>query len=302
MDPHARRFLAMVSVGASDATQVSPEERRRSFEKLMRLSRPPAAAIDTADSSVPTCGGDIPLRIYSPLPAEPISRGIIYFHGGGLVAGSIDTHDALCRTLAHQAKCRIISVGYRLAPEHPFPAAVIDALVATRHILRAPTMFGLAEGQIAVGGDSGGATLAAIVAQMMPARLKAQVLLCPVLDASGTYPSRRAFAHGFMLDEATMARDLLHFAPLRSLDDPRVSPIRARSLAGLPPSIIHTAGFDPLRDEGAAYATRLRAAAVLVRHTCHDALIHHFYGLTGVIPAAVTALSAITSDIEQMLG
>ena len=301
LDPQARRFLAMVSLGASDATQVSPEDRRRSFEKLMQLSKPPAAAVGTENSSIRGCGGDIPVRIYTPEPARPILPGVIYYHGGGLVAGSLDTHDALCRALAHEAGCRIVSVGYRLAPEHPFPTPILDALVAARSILRQPASFGLAGDRIAIGGDSGGATLATIVCQTLRARFKAQVLLCPVLDFAGAHPSRLAYSSGFLLDAATMARDLDHYAPRRPLDDPRISPLRAVALEGLPRTILHTAGFDPLRDEGAAYAARLRAAGVNVGYTCHDTLVHHFYALTGVIPAAGAALSTIAQDIAGML-
>lgn len=301
MDPQARRFLAMLAIGTADAAQVSPEARRRSFEKLMALSKPPAAEVASVDRGIQGCDGDIPVRIYTPEPSRPLLPALVYFHGGGLVAGGLDTHDALCRTLAHEAGCRIVSVGYRLAPEHPFPAAVVDAVVATRAILRQATAFGLDAKRIAVGGDSGGGTLAAIVCQLFRTRLKAQVLLCPVLDFAGMHPSRQVYGDGFLLDAATMTRDLVHYDPRRSLDDPRISPLRARSLAGMPTTLIHTAGFDPLRDEGAAYAARLQAAGVAVDHTCHAGLIHHFYGLGRVIPAADAALAGIGRGIGRAL-
>jgi acetyl esterase/lipase len=301
MDPQMRRFLAMISLGAADARHVTPNERRRSFEKLMRLSKRPAAAVSAVDRVIQCRDGAIPIRIYTPGSADPNRSGLVYFHGGGLVAGDLDTHDALCRTLAHEACCHIVAIGYRLAPEHPFPEPIIDALVAVRWVLRQAEALGIAGDRIGVGGDSGGATLAAIAGQVFRRRLKAQVLLCPFLDLAGTHASRQAFANGFLLDEATMTRDLVHYDPRRSLDDPSISPLRARSLVGMPSTIIHTAGFDPLRDEGAAYAARLQAAGVEVRHTCHDALAHHFYALTSVVPAAAIALSAIAEDIRSAL-
>ncbi len=301
MDRQARRFLAMVSLGATDAAQISPDRRRRSFEQLMRFAKRPATEVGRRDTTMTSCGHDVALRVYTPVPAHPTMPGLIYFHGGGLVAGSLDTHEPMCLTLAQESGCRIVAVGYRLAPEHPFPAAILDALGAARWITRHAADFGLARDAIGVGGDSGGATLAAIVCQKQPRRFKAQVLLCPVLDAAGCFASRRAFADGFLLDAATMAQDLAHYAPQRPLADPWVSPLQAASLDGLPPTVIHTAGFDPLCDEGAAYATRLEAAGVAVDHTCHATLIHHFYGLAGMIPAAVPAISAIAADIRRAL-
>lgn len=302
MDPQARRFLAMVALGASGAA-VGIAERRASFAKLMRWSRPPAAPVATLEKAVAGCGGAIALRIYSPENAPAASPGLIYFHGGGLVAGSLDTHDRLCRTLAAESGCRILAVGYRLAPEHPFPAAILDAIAATRAVLRDPARFGLNGDAIAVGGDSGGATLATVVAGLLRGRgrLRAQVLLCPVLDITARSASRRLFDSGFLLDAATMASDLGHYAPGRSLDDRFVSPLFRPDCAGMAPAIIHTAGFDPLRDEGAAYAERLRHAGVPLRYTCHATLVHHFYGLTGVIAAARPALSQIAGEIRAAL-
>lgn len=303
MDPQARRFLAMVALGAKgNAEEVSAADRRRSFERLMRFSTPPAAQGAATDVRIPSAAGGIPARIYEPDGATPVLPGVVYFHGGGLVAGSIETHDPLCRTLAHEAGCRVVSIGYRLAPEHPFPAAIVDALVAVRWITRHAADVGLAAEAIAVGGDSGGGTLAAIVCQVMRrSTLKAQVLLCPVLDFAGAHPSRTTYATGFLLDRATMIGDLEHYAPKRRLAHPRISPLRAPSFVGLPRTIIHSAGFDPLRDEDAAYARRLNEAGVVVDHTCHDSLVHHFYALTGAIPAARTALSAIAADIRGVL-
>lgn len=300
MDPQARRFLAMVALGAREAIP-GIDERRLAFTKLMQLSKPPVAVLKVDD--MPIVGRHtIMLRLYAPEGLAAPGAGLVYFHGGGLVAGGLDTHDALCRTLAHEARCRIVAVDYRLAPEHPFPAAVRDALVATRHVLRHAAAFGLDPARIGVGGDSGGGTLAAIVAQVLRGRrLKAQVLLCPALDFAEASGSRRRFSSGFLLDAATIAADLVHYAPNRPLEDPRVSPLRAEHLAGLPTTVLHTAGFDPLVDEGAAYARRLVDAGVDVRHRCHAALVHHFYALDGIVPAARAALAEIAADIAVAL-
>ena len=302
LDPQARRFLAMVALGGRGSA-VGIDERRRGFAKLMQFSKPPAAAAVASEDSVIAIGKrTIPLRCYTPGGLDRPSAGLVYFHGGGLVAGGLDTHDALCRTLAHGARCQVVAIDYRLAPEHPFPAAVVDALVATRFVLRHAASFGLDPRRVAVGGDSGGGTLAAIVSQGLQKRLRAQVLLCPALDFAAKRPSRRRFADGFLLDSATLAADLVHYAPQRPLEDRRISPLRAGDLAGLPTTVLHTASFDPLVDEGAAYARRLVDAGVDVRHREHAALMHHFYALNGVVPAAQVALDAIARDIAEVLG
>lgn len=304
MDPKAQRFLAMVGLAGTDGGSVSVAERRASFARLMRFARAPDADISVKEHEARGCGGHgIPLRLYEPADASRPSPGLVWFHGGGLVAGSLDTHDALCRGLAAGSGCRLVSVGYRLAPEHPFPAAILDAYAAVRFCVQAADALGIAPGHLGVGGDSGGGTLAAIVARVLGRHrgLKAQALLCPVLDFAETRVSKTLYGSGYLLDSATMAADLALYAPRRPVEDPRVSPLRG-NLAGLPPTLIYTAGFDPLRDEGFAYAARLRDAGVPVRHTDHPSLIHHYYGLTAAIPAAAPALAAIARGIGEALG
>ena len=170
-------------------------------------------------------------------------------------------------------------------------------------MLRNAEWFGMDPGRIAVGGDSGGGTLAAIVCQVLGrrGRLRGQILLCPALDFAEASASRRRFAEGFLLDAATLAADLVHYAPQRPLEDRRISPLRAGDFAGLPTTILHTAAFDPLVDEGRAYAHRLAEAGVDVRHRDHDALVHHFYALNGIVPAAQVALAGIADDIAAVL-
>ncbi len=303
MDPKAARFLAMVGLAGIEGGAAHIRERRASFAKLMRFSRAPVAAVFVEAYEAPGCGGHaIPLRLYMPAGAARPSPGLVYFHGGGLVAGSLDTHDALCRSLAAGSGCRIVSVGYRLAPEHPFPSAILDAYAAVHFCAREAAGLGIMSGHLGVGGDSGGGTLAAVAARVLGRRLRlrAQVLLCPVLDFAERRESKRLYGAGHLLDDATMAADLAHYAPRRPLDDPRISPLRADP-AGLPPTLIHTAGFDPLRDEGLAYVARLREIGVDVRHTDHRSLVHHFYGLTGVIPAAAPVLEVLAHEIGEVL-
>ncbi len=308
IDPHAQKLLRMIGAGARpDAAPMTIEERRRSFASLMRLSGAeiPVGAVEDRTFAGP--GGRIGLRIYTPRDSGtgPLP-GLVYFHGGGLVAGSLDTHDSVCRSLCNEIGCRVIAVDYRLAPEHPFPAGIEDAVVALRWALDHANELEIVPGRVAVGGDSAGGTLTAVATQKLRGepgrRVCCQLLLCPVLDFAEERESKRDFGQGYLLDKALMDRDLADYAPgLADLADPLLSPLRASDLSGLPTAFVHTAEFDPLRDEGRAYADRLHAAGVKVAHTCHPGMVHHFYGLTGMIPAARAILKAIGTEMRQAL-
>ena len=248
------------------------------------------------------CGGGV----YTPLDAPgPQLPGLLYFHGGGLVAGSIDTHAPIACALAHWGACRVVAVEYRLAPEHPFPAALDDALAAIGYVAAHAAQFGIDPARLGVCGDSAGATLAAAACQAAAReggpRLALQLLLCPILDYSRQSESRREFARGYLVDQETLDHDLLHYAPGKDPADPRISPARAAELAGLPPTIIHTAEFDPLRDEGLDYFTRLTQSGSGLSYTCHPGMIHLFYGLGAVIPYARTAFEIIGGEIRAAL-
>jgi acetyl esterase len=235
---------------------------------------------------------------------EP-SGGVIFFHGGAWVLGDLDTHDCLCRILANESGCRFISVDYRLAPEHPFPAAVEDACVATAWIAAHAAELAIDPTCLAVAGDSAGGTLAAVVCQSAKGsdfKIALQVLLCPATDIAADTQSRREFAEGYFLEGPLISWAGAHYLPLGvDINDPRLSPLRAPSLSGLPPAHIHTAGFDILREEGKAYADALERAGVKVRHVCHEHMIHHFYAMAGAIPYARTALKAMGADIKAAL-
>ena len=308
IDPQAERLLAMLDTGGrTDWGAVTAAERRIGFARLMRLAGRPPAVGGVEEPSVAGVEGPLAARLYRPSdePAGP-RPGLVYFHGGGLVAGDLDTHDPLCRGLAASSGCRVVSVAYRLAPEARWPAAALDAEAAVADVLDRAPAFGLDPRRVAVGGDSAGATLATLAARSLRTRSgprpALQLLLCPVLDMTARTPSRALFGEGYLLDTAMMERDLADCAPdVPDPADPPLSPLRQADLAGLAPALIHTAEFDPLRDEAALYAERLAAAGVAVHHLCHGGMVHHFYGLTGFIPRAKTILTEIARDFGERL-
>src|SRR5215831_11081382 len=273
LDPLAKRLLSLMSAASADRKRPTPGERRQALAKLMQLVRADVAGVTAFDGVLPGPAGDIGYRLYTPgAQTRGAAPGFVFFHGGGLVAGSIETHDRVAAALAQATGCRLVSVDYRLAPEHKFPAAVEDAIAATTFVAAEAISLGIDADRLVVGGDSAGATLAAVVCQQARANegpaIAAQCLICPVLDFEETSPSREAFAENHLIDRASLEADLADYlADGADPADPRISPLRALNLAGLPPAIIHTAEYDPMRDEGAAYAKRLMAAGVAVEHT-----------------------------------
>ena len=307
LDPLAKRLLAMMAMASTGGrTRPTTDERRQSLVKLMQFARSDAM-VTTIDGVLPGPAGDLSYRLYTPARDEDEHLpGFVFFHGGGMVAGSIDSHDRIAAALAQATGCRLISVGYRLAPEHQFPAAVEDAIAATEFVSRHAASLGIDAAKLVVGGDSAGATLAAVVCQHAlrsgaPAIL-AQCLICPVLDFEEASPSREAFAENYLIDRLTLEADLADYLP-EGIDpaDPRVSPLRATRLTGLPAAIIHTAEFDPMRDEGNAYASKLLAAGVNVEHICHDGMIHNFHAMGAFLPQARLVLLQIGEQIRRTL-
>jgi acetyl esterase/lipase len=308
LDPRVQRFLGLLQAGnPPDARTATVAQRRNGLIALMKLGSTAIAMPRVEDRMLPGPEGPLPVRIYSPVDDDAPRPALVYFHGGGLVAGSIDTHDAIARGLASSGGCRVLSVQYRLAPEHPFPAALEDSLAALRYVAANAARLHLDAARLGICGDSAGATLAAATAQAAaraggPA-LALQLLLCPILDYSRTTPSRLELASGYLVDQATLDHDLMHYLPPGSEpSDPRVSPLLAADLAGLPRTLIHTAEFDPLRDEGRNYFERLERAGIEVSYTCHPGMIHLFYGLGAVIPYAREAFEHIGAQIRTALG
>jgi acetyl esterase/lipase len=309
LDPRVKRFLDVLAAGKPpNMLDTTVAERRLGLIELMKLSGPETAVGDIEDRNLPGPTGPLSIRIYTPLdPKAGLMAGLIYFHGGGLVAGSVQTHDSIARRIANAGACRVISVDYSLAPEHPFPAALDEALAAVTHISAHAASYGIDGARLGICGDSAGATLAAVTVQAIARNggppLALQLLMCPILDYSRSALSRRELASGYLVDQATLEHDLLHYAPPGSDPaDPRISPLRADSVAGLPRTLIHTAEFDPLRDEGRDYFERLTRAHIEVSYTCHPGMIHLFYGLGAVIPYARAAFEQIGGEIRAALG
>jgi len=306
LDPRVKRFLNVLAAGnPPDARTATVEERRAGLASLMGFAGPPIAMERIEDRTLPGPGGALRIRLYSPSSDDQLP-GLIYFHGGGFVAGSLETHDSIARALAQSGAVRVASVDYRLAPEHRFAAGLEDALAAVRYISEHAPEFGIESSRLGLCGDSAGATLAAVTCQTLARAgsptLRLQLLLCPILDYSRSTASKQEFSSGYLIDQATLDHDLKYYLPAGvEPSDPRVSPLLAESVAGLPTTVIHTAEFDPLRDEGRNYFERLVQAGIEVSYTCHPGMIHLFYGLGAVIPHARTAFEQIGGEIRAAL-
>jgi len=309
LDPRARQLLErLAALKPRDANALSVAERRAALRHMLDFAGTAQPVGGVAHQEVPGAGGALPVRVYTPAGAPAgLLPGLVYFHGGGLVAGDLDSHDGISRSLCAASGCRVLAVAYRLAPEHRFPAAVADSIRATTYVAEHAADFGVDAARLGVAGDSAGATLAAVVCQQLAAQgnaaIRFQVLICPIMDLAAQTEYRRNLAQGYLLDESTLQHDLLHYLDGDTdAADPRVSPLRSASVAGLPQACIHTAEFDPLREEGRQYAERLRQAGVPTRYTCHPGMIHLFYGMGELMPYAATAWALIGGDIRAMLG
>ena len=310
LDPQAQAVIDLVIKSGRPAyNTLSPKDARQLFRETRPASTPTTPEIGAVRNLVAQGpGGPIPLRVYRPagVAASVALPGLLYFHGGGWVIGDLDTHDVLCRQLTAEAGVTVVNVDYRLAPEHKFPAAADDAWAATRWTVAHASEFGVDAGRLAVGGDSAGGNLAAVVA--LQARdagapiIKLQVLVYPVTDVAAESRSYQDFSEGYMLTRESMRWFTAHYlAAAGQANDWRVSPLRASSHAGLPPALVVTAGFDPLRDEGAAYAAKLQQAGVLVDYVCYGGMIHGFAGMGKLIETGNRAVSHIAATLRQTL-
>jgi len=307
LDRSAQRLLGMLAASGGAEAGASLSDRRAALEALAEMADDVSTPVAIENRTLPGPAGALPIRLYAPI--EPITGpqpALVFFHGGGWVAGSLDTHDGLCRRLCEAAGCRVVAVDYRLAPEHPFPAALMDCLLAVNWVANHAAALGLDRSRIAVGGDSAGAGLAAAVTHIArdasgPA-IALQVLICPILDVARRTGSRNAFGDGYFISRAAFHRDLADYAAQGvALDDPRLSPAHAAGLSGLPPALVHTAEFDPFRDEGEAYADALHGAGVDVDRVRHPGMIHYFYALARAIPYAEAAAGVIGAQMRTSL-
>jgi acetyl esterase len=310
LDPQVRAVLDLViKAGRPPYHQLSPKDARQ----LFRETRPAATPVPSVIGLVEELAADgplgsIPLRLYRPAEVAATTRlpVLVYFHGGGWVIGDLDTYDVLCRQLTAEAGVSVVSVDYRLAPEHKFPAAVDDAWAATRWVVAHGAELGVDAGRLAVGGDSAGGNLAAAVALLArdhagPA-IALQALVYPVTDGKMDTRSYEEFSEGFLLTRETMRWFFAQYLNGEAdAADWRVSPLRAPSLSGLPPALVVTAGFDPLRDEGEAYAARLREAGVRVDAVSYGGMIHGFVPMGRLIDTGNRAVSHIAASLRQGL-
>jgi len=288
LDPQAKAVLdQFASMGGQQLHEMSVAQARELILGMVALAGEPESVARIENRTVPGPTGEIPVRIYTPVGTAPFPV-LVYFHGGGWVIGNLDTHDGICRSLANRVGCLVVSVDYRLAPEHRFPAAPEDCYAATRWLAEHAGSLGGDKGRIAVGGDSAGGNLAAVVALMARDRggpkLAFQLLVYPATDTDFETRSYRENSEGYFLTRADMVWFWNHYAP-RDEDrrNPYAAPLRAASLRGLPPALVITAEFDPLCDDGNAYAARLREDGVPVRLSQQDGLIHGFFQMGAVI-------------------
>ncbi|MCH2170369.1 alpha/beta hydrolase [Myxococcota bacterium] len=310
LDPDAAALLeAMTNTGAPAPWDLSPEEARRQMDEASGLPIPEVAVAKVENRTIPGPDGEVPVRIYTP-EAEPGSTGLpvlVFFHGGGWVIGSLDSHDGACRLLASRAGCLVVSVDYRLAPEHRFPAAPEDCYAATRWVAEHAAEIGGDASRIAVGGDSAGGNLAAVVPLMARDRggpeLVLQVLVYPVTDFDRDTGSMQRNAEGYYLTRQAMVWFDDHYAPEpEQRANPYAAPLRASDLRGLPPALVITAEFDPLCDEGDEYARALESAGVPTTWTCYGGVFHGFFSMVGMVAKADEAQDQVAAALRGAFG
>lgn len=304
LDLQADAFLQqLAAAGGPPLNALSVTEARQALLTLFAPSGEREPVHKVEDRKIPIPGGPMPVRIYTPSSGGRLPV-LVFFHGGGWVLGDLETHDAPCRTLANAAGCMVVAVDYRLAPEHKFPAAAEDCYAATKWVVLNAATLGGDPTRIAVGGDSAGGNLAAAVTLMARDRgapsFTYQVLVYPVTDYAFTSASYRENADGYLLTTDLMQWFWHHYLPTEGDgQNPYASPLRdTREAEKLPPALVITAEFDPLRDEGEAYAARLRKAGVPVVLTRYNGMIHGFFSLGTVLEQGKKALAEAAAGLR----
>jgi acetyl esterase len=309
VDPAIQGLLSMLEAMQRPSLAAGTHEQARAAFRMLTVDmRAPDTVVpvrETEDIEVPGPNGPLPARVYRPDDEGKVPT-IVFMHGGGFIIGDIETHDNQCRMVCREVGAVVVSVAYRLAPEAPFPAGVEDAVAATRWIAEHIADFGGDPDRLAIAGDSAGGNLAAVVAQVLRdeggPRLAAQLLVYPSTDFAGDYPSRAENAEGYFLTLADMEWFANHYVGEASdLTDRRLSPLLAEDLAGLPPAVVVTAEYDPLRDEGEAYAHALEREGVPVTLRRYDGLIHGFFDLGALSPAAADAVRDTCAELRRLL-
>lgn len=310
LHPQARALLDLMQErGVPPTHTLSPAEARATYRDRRTFTQPPPAEVaEVRDLAADGPHGAIPLRLYRPLGAEEgaLLPVLVYFHGGGWVIGDLETHDGLCRALAHASGCVVVAVDYRMGPEHRFPAAVDDVLAATRWVRAQAVELGVDASRLAVGGDSAGGNLAAVVA--IAAReagdlpIAFQLLIYPATDMRRGHPSHATNGDGYLLTRDTMAYFHDHYIDDSKHDlDWRASPLLHPDLSGLAPALVITAGYDPLRDEGLDYARALTAAGNRASQVCFERQIHGFITMGKVLDEASTAIALCAAELQRAL-
>jgi len=305
MPLHPQAALAIQRAGDLP-TNLSPAEMRIAYERqrLTLLPEKPPVPI-TYQLAIPSDYGPVPARFYRATKDKKPCPLLVYFHGGGFMLGSLALYDTACRRLAVAGNCAVLSVDYRLAPETQFPGAVLDAYAATRWASDNADLLNIEETKIAVGGDSAGGNLAAVVAQMAQDSkefsLALQVLIYPMTDQSREYPSYQRNSSGYMLTTAALHWFMDNYIPdSEDRKDPLASPMLRQNLKGLPAALVISAEFDPLVDENEAYAERLKDAGVACDYVCFSGMIHPFFTLGGVVEDSARAEALVAAALRKL--
>jgi len=304
--PQVQMLLdGMTAAGGPPLTELSPADAREVYRGFIAFDQPEEVTrVD--DRLVPGDGNDVPVRVYTPADAVGGNAPLLlWIHGGGWVLGDLDTADAAARALANRSGAVTVSVDYRLAPEHPAPAALEDCLAALTWCVENAELLGADVSRVAVGGDSAGGNLTACLCQRVRddfgPEIDFQLLVYPVTDCTLSSPSMDENADGYLLTKASMEWFVGHYLGEGDPKHPAVSPLHADSLAGLPPALVITAEYDPLRDEGEAYAAALRDAGVPVKHVRYDGQIHHFFHLAGILDDGRAAVDVAGAALRAAL-
>ena len=305
LDPQARALIERVTAAGAPPLYAltAPEARRAYRESRAALAAAPVPVEEVRELSIPGPAAPLRARLYRARAGERALPGVVYFHGGGFIYGDLDTHDGVCRGIAHSASSVVVSVDYRLAPEHKFPAAVEDALGATAWVAANAAALGVDPERLVVGGDSAGGNLAAVTAlaarERKSPRIAMQVLVYPVTDFTAESGSVARFAEGYLLTRESMRWvKRTYLREERDAADWRASPLLAEDFSGLPPAYVITAGFDPLVDEGKAYAERLAREGVKTAYREYPEMVHGFLLLGGVLDTANAAVEACSSALR----
>lgn len=308
LDARTQWFLQLLARSGQQPLQsLGVGQARAEFDMFQTImGGRPLPVGEIVDRTIGTVAGRLRVRLYR--PAGSVARllpAILFFHGGGFTIGSLEGYDLPCRYFCNRTGCAVIAIDYRLAPEHKFPAAIDDALATFRWLSSEGSSFGIDPARIIVAGDSAGGTIAAVVAQQVRGETYTpclQWLIYPATDMSVEWPSHTSCGEGFLLTLSDMRWFLGQYLhdPAEAAD-PRVSPLRAADLSGLPPALVFTAGFDPLRDEGQAYAGKLATAGVKTVHREFDSLIHGFICMRGALQAAARAMDDMVVGLKHEL-